>query len=332
MKWKSAVVVLAVGIAAGRARSNAVGSPVQARPGVVRSQLAWFDRSGRRSAILGDLADYGNLELSPDGKRVAVAILDQTIGTRDLWFVDAATGARTRFTSDPADENWLIWSPDGRRVAFNSFRPGRLLIYQSPSSGIGKPEVLLADDDEGKWPVSWSPDGRFILCTRNTRETGNDLWILPLGGDRKPYPFLQTRSAENWGAFSPDGRWIAYSSDESGRVEQYVAPFPAQAGRKWLVSKNGGFQARWRRDGKELFFLAGDRTLMAAAVNGAGADFEVSGVQSLFETRLPYPPYHAYDVTADGQRFLVNTAVLAPGAPTKVARLFDLQQSRSDPY
>ena len=120
----------------------------------------------------------------------------------------------------------------------------------------------------------------------SSQGTGNDIWVLPLTGDRKPYPFLKTESQENWAAFSPNGKWVAYSSTESGQAEVYVTPFP-KTGAKWLVSRNGGFQARWRRDGKELFFMAPDSKLMAADVNSDGHDFEVSGVKTLFETHFP---------------------------------------------
>jgi dipeptidyl aminopeptidase/acylaminoacyl peptidase len=286
---------------------------------VVRSQLVWVDRAGKKLSTVGDLADLGNLELSPDGKQVAVAVLNERTGTRDLWLYDIATGARARLDEHVADENWLIWSPDGRRVIFNSQSTRGLDLYQTTSRAGERQELLLADED-GKWPVSWSADGRFILYVTSSDGTGNDIWVLPLSGDRKPYPFLRSAAQENWAAFSPDGRWVAYSSTESGQAEVYVTPFP-KTGAKWLVSRAGGFQARWRRDGKELFFMAPDSMLMAAAVNGDGPDFEVSGVTALFATHFPYAPYHAFDVAADGQRFLVNSLLLAPGGPTRVAGL-----------
>ena len=149
----------------------------QARPAAVRSQLVWFDRAGKRAGVLGTLADYGNVELSPDGQRLAVAVLDQTRGTHDIWMYDIATGRPTTFTSNPADENWLIWSPDGKRVVFNSQRSGGLDLYQS-SSSAGSPEEVLLLDRDAKWPVSWSPDGRFILYVISGRATGNDILCL----------------------------------------------------------------------------------------------------------------------------------------------------------
>jgi dipeptidyl aminopeptidase/acylaminoacyl peptidase len=290
----------------------------QAGPAAVRSQLVWLDRAGKRSGVLGILADYGNVELSPDGQRLAVAVLDSTRGTRELWVYDVASGRHTKLTSDPADENWLIWSRDGKRVVFNSQRNRGLDLYQASSSGTGGEEALLVDRDP-KWPVSWSPDGRFILYVINSQRTGNDVLVLPLFGDRKPFPFLQTAAAENWAAFSPDGGWVAYSSDESGESEVYVARFSPASGRKWRISNGGGSQARWRRDGKELFYLAPGRVLMSAAVGTLGSDFAAATPQPLFEMRYAYGQYHAFDVTSDGQRFIVNSAVVLPGGPSVIA-------------
>ena len=311
---RTLAAVTAVCIVAG------IGMAAAQRPrGVVRSQLVWVDRTGQKLSVVGELADMGNLELSPDNKQVAVAVLNDITGTRDLWLYDIATGGRTRLDSNVADENWLIWSPDGGRVAFNSQRTRGLDLYQTSPRGSERQDLLVADDD-GKWPVSWSADGKYILYVTSSPGTANDIWVLPLAGDRKPYPFLKTESQENWAAFSPNGKWVAYSSTESGQAEVYVTPFP-KAKAKWLVSRNGGFQARWRRDGKELFFMSPDSKLMAADVTSDGSDFEVSGVKALFETHFPYTPSHAFDVAADGQRFLVNSLLLAPGGPSRVAGL-----------
>jgi Tol biopolymer transport system component len=297
--------------------SPVVAVGFQARPVAIRSQLLWLDRAGRRLGVVGNMADYGNIELSPDGKQVAVAVLDVERNTRDIWFYDTASGQRTMFTSDPADENWLVWSHDGRRVVFNSGRNGGLDLYQAQVAGKGAPQLLLADQ-VAKWPVSWSPDGRNLLFVTADRETRNDIWVLPLFGDRKPHPYLQTAVDENWATFSPDGHWVAYSSRESGETEVYVAAFP-RSGPRWLVSKGGGSQARWRRDGKELFYLGLDRTLMVVPVTRTGSQLELGVAERLFEIRLPSGQYHAFDVTTDGQRFLVNSLLLSSGAPAVVA-------------
>jgi Tol biopolymer transport system component len=298
----------------------------QPAPPFVRSQLVWVDRAGARQRTVGTLADYGNIELSPDRRRIAAAVLNDATGRRELWLYDAADGRRSRFDANAADENWLVWSPDGTRVVFNSQRSRGLDIY-GRDVVAGAPEQLLAiDEGRGQWPVSWSPDGRDILVVTNTEETGNDIWVLPLTDDRKPYPFLKSVAQENWAAFSPNGKWVAFSYHEPGSdTELYVTSFP-KAGRRYLVSARGGFQARWRRDGKELFFLATNGTLttslMAADVRSDGEEFELNGVTKLFDTPVPYPPYHAFDVSADGQRILINSLLLGSGKG-RVATLVD---------
>ena len=165
------------------------------------------------------------------------------------------------------------------------------------------------------WPVSWAPDGTSILYVTNGRETSNDIWVLPLDGGM-PYPFQQTPASENWAAFSPDGKWVAYSSTASSDIpEVFVTRFPGR-GPSWRISADGGSQARWRRDGTEIFYLAPDRRLMAATVAERDGAMAVTRVDPLFTLTFPYGAYHAFDVSADGARFLVNT-VLGANAPTQ---------------
>jgi Tol biopolymer transport system component len=295
----------------------ALAQPRQQAPQIL-SRLMWFDRDGTRIGGIGPVADHGNLELSPDGTRVAVAVTDHAHETRDIWIYDAKSGDRTRFTSEPTDENWLVWSGDGRRVVLNSFTREHLDLFEAPSSG--SPRTVLLSDGVAKWPVSWSRDGRYLLYVTNSQSTSNDIWVLPLTGDRTPYPYLRTEASENWAAFSPDGKFVAFSSTDSGRIEVYVSPFPSN-GKRWRISADGGSQARWRRDGTEIFYAAPDRTLIAAAVTSSGGELTVKGYEPLFEMRYPYGAYHAFDVTADGTRFLVNTLVVTPGSPSVVALL-----------
>ena len=273
------------------------------------SQLNWFDRTGKQIGRLGDAATYYDLELSSDGKRASVSVEDQK--GRDIWVYDIARGLRTRFTFDAADELTSLWSPDGSRIVFNSRRKQHLDLYQKASSGDGSEEVLL-EDNADKYPMSWSADGKFIMYVSNggfTSSTGDDIFVLPLSGDRKPFPFLNTKFNEGAPQFSPDGRWVAYQSDESGKNDVYVAPFRGPGG-KWQISTGGGSNPRWRQDGTEIFYQAPDNKLMAAAVNGKGGSFEVGAVKPLFQTRpsTGFRYNYFYHVFPDGQRFLVNTA------------------------
>jgi serine/threonine protein kinase/Tol biopolymer transport system component len=281
----------------------------QTGPGAAGSQLTWFDRTGKQIGVLGDSRLYGDLELSPDQKRASVSSPSQS-GT-DIWLYDVSRGLPTRFTFGPGIAGASIWSPDGNRIVFASTRKGHYDLYQKASSGAGTEEVLLEDNLE-KTPNSWSPDGRFVLYSSTGSHPGTDLFVLPLSGDRKPVPYLPTRFSESQGQFSPDGRWVAYTSFESGRAEVYVAPFPGPGG-KWQISTAGGSSPRWRRDGTEILFLASDNALMAAAVNGKASSFQVGAVKPLIQTHL-VGPRHEYDVSADGQKFLINSAPLPNGA------------------
>jgi len=288
------------------------------------NQLTWFDRNGKQLGAATEAGAQANFALSPDAKRVAVERIDRS-GTADIWLLELARGTASRFTFDATNEVVPLWSPDGGRIAFAANPGGKFEIYQKVSTGAGKDELLL------KMPssiaaVDWSRDGRFLVYTIADPKTKWDLWLLPLEGERKPVPFLQTQFNEMEAQFSPDGRWMAYSADESGRFEVYVQPIPPSGG-KWQISTAGGYQPRWRRDGKELFYLAADRKLMSVAVK-AGTSFEAGVPQALFETRsLPFLTTlpRTWDVTADGQRFLINTT-LADQAQTPLTVVVNWQQ------
>jgi Tol biopolymer transport system component len=288
------------------------------------SQLAWFDRGGKPLGTLGPPAHYfGNLALSPDGRRVAADEMDQA-GNPDIWVLDVARGVPTRFTFEGKD-NYPTWSPDGTQLVFGSMLIGgaNLEIYRKDSSGTGKEELLLKPG----LPCDWSPDGRYLLYRVQEPKTRTDLWVLsaPAGPpDRhKPMPYLQTTSNETQGRFSPDGHWIAYTSDESGTSQTYVQSFPVGAP-KVQVSTAGGIQPRWRRAGKEIFYVAADGKLMAVGVQTT-PKFEAGAPKALFDPRIARGVSRdafGYDVTADGKRFLVNTTSTAPessvAAPIKV--------------
>jgi serine/threonine protein kinase/Tol biopolymer transport system component len=286
---------------------------------VGKSRLVWFDRTGKEASELGERESYegvyGNtsaeVSLSRDGSRATVVVPGPT-GQPDIWTFDISGGARTRLTFDPAGASAPIWSPDGRIVAFRSVRNGHQDLYAKASSGAGTDELLLSDG-MSKIPESWSPDGRYILYYVNGAAPNiQDVWVLPLFGNRKPFPFIQSPFNDRRSQFSLDGRWVAYQSNESRQWEVYVVPFPGPGG-KWQISTAGGREPRWRRDGKELFYLAGN-TLMAAAVKADANRFAVGAVQRLFELRSPNNANEVYDVSPDGQRFLVNVVDEQPAA------------------
>lgn len=275
--------------------------------GAAQSQLTWFDRTGRLLSSTGAANYYSNMFLSPDEKRVAVAVWDSQASTRDIWIIDPVRGTSTRFTFNGAEDFVPIWSPDGANILFVSDRSGPGNLYEKPTSGAANEQEVL-ETDERKWPSDWSRDGQYVAFTTSSPQTKYDLWVLPMVGDRKSIPFLQTPFNEDGARFSPDGHFIAYYSDESGSYEVYVQAFPA-SGAKWQISSGGGMQPRWRRDGKELFYMAPNKNLMAVAVNLGKGTLEAGVPKVLFQTRsLGYSgPRNVYESSADGQRFLINS-------------------------
>jgi len=294
-------------------------------------QLTWFDRAGKPQATLGAPADYNNLALSRDATRAAVMQADSQTSNRDIWLIDVARQIPTRFTFDEAVDADPVWSPDGSRVAFSSNRDGPYTLYVKDSSGSAKEERLQKAEDVER-PCDWSPDSRFLMYVRRSGGSSR-LWFLsdPIGdpANRKAAPYLETPFNTSQCQFSPGPaeapRWVAYASDESKHGgEIYVQSFPRGAG-KFQVSNGGGGQPRWRRDGKELFYIAPDGKLMAVDVK-IGPKFESGIPHALFDSQMWGPAAVAvfrYDVTPDGRRFLVNTtrqaeAAAAPEAITVV--------------
>ena len=280
------------------------------------SQLTWFERDGRQAGKLGEPVFGASPHISPDGQRVAAMLFDIQAGSTDIWLYDSALTRKTRFTFDPAFDSNPIWSPDSNRIVFMSDRKARLKydLYLKDASGARDEEVLF-ESNEYKRPTSWSADGRFLAYTRSDGPTGKaDIWILPLSGERKPFPFLQTSQFdESRARFSPDGRFVAYDSDESGSRQVYVTSFPGPGG-KQQVSTNSGEDPVWRRDGKELFFLS-EGKLMAAEVKANGSSLDISNPQLLFDAHSGFGPWAHYDVTPDGKRFLVATVGEGGSAP-----------------
>jgi Tol biopolymer transport system component len=281
------------------------------------SQLGWVDRAGAPLESVGAAGSFlGFQSLAPDGKRVAVARTEARDGKHDIYVIDLARGAESRLTFDPADDSYPIWAPDGNRIVWASNRAGSHQFYQKPANGVGQDEPLLQSDAPMS-PASWSADGKFLLYHRSDPKTDVDVWVLPLEGDRKPFPFLQTPFRETDARFSPDGRWIAYRSNESGRPEVYVQTFPAGGG-KWQVSTNGGQQPQWRGDGKELFYVSTDRKLMAVDVK-RGATFEAGLPKALFDFEAAKAHNLGYATSADGRRFLLLRTLQEPSpAPFSV--------------
>jgi eukaryotic-like serine/threonine-protein kinase len=276
------------------------------------ARLVWMDRTGKDLGTLGEPGDYQSLELSPDGERVA-AVIGTSEASRDIWILERARGVASRFTFAEGGDLWPVWSPDGSRIAFASNRSGGYKVYLKRADGAVE-EELLGSSEDGEGPTDWSSDGASIAVSAQGGGTRWDILLRPVAPGAKTVPFAVTPSTEWFARFSPDGRWISYTSQESGRPEVYVRPFPGPGG-KYQVSTQGGAHARWRRDGKELFYLTLQGDLMAVNVTAAPA-FQVSSPQRLFRIAEPRGPEGSqFSVTPDGQRFLVWVPQRAAAIP-----------------
>ena len=280
----------------------------QTGKGAAKSQLKWFDRSGKEVGAVGPSGIYANPTLSPDGRRVAFDQPNPDGRNSDIWIRELSTDAVMRFTFGPGQNQVPVWRPDGNRVVFAANQGLEFALYQKNADGSGVPQQVgnLGGLQQAFW--DWSRDGKYLLLWKY-----GELWYMS-SSDWQPKPLLQAKWLVRNAQFSPDGRWVAYSTNESGNWEVYVAPFPNVNG-KWQVSRGGGEEPRWRRDGKELFYLSSDGKMMAVAAKTAG-NFEAASPLTLFQTHLgqPISSYDlvSYDVTADGQRFLINTKVDEP--------------------
>ena len=276
-------------------------------------QLMWFDRQGTALQSIGPPAIYLGLDLSPDEKQVVVHRHDQGIGG-DLWIMDVMRGTTSRFTFDAAQDNSApVWSPDGSRIVYASQRDGRWGLYAKPSNGTAG-EELLPQPSLLVGARSWSRDGQFLVYAASDRKTANDVWMLPLSGDRKAVALLNSRFQERFPQISPDGKWLAYSSDEGGTSELYIRPFPNGDG-KWQISTAGGWEPRWRGDSRELFYADSAQlgSMMAVDLNGAGAALSFGAPRKLFDMTartVAHPGaegYMRFAVSDDGHRFLIPT-------------------------
>jgi Tol biopolymer transport system component len=274
--------------------------------GRIETKLTWVDRTGKNLGVVGESGQYSNIALSPDETRVAASMTAGSPPNRDIWVIDARRPVTDRITNDPAVEANPAWSPDGQQIAYTGSQPPGLHVRNS--TGSGRDDVLLPMEGIGG-ASDWSRDGRYILYWHIDQKAAGDLWIVPTAGDRKPIPFATSSFNEQDGAFSPDTRWVTYASDETGRLEVWVQPFPA-TGMKYRISTGGGEQPMWRADGKELFYLSPDSVLMRVSIDLKGGPQapDIGPARPLFSTGILMSNRRQYAVARDGQRFLLNVA------------------------
>jgi len=296
------------------ASASATGVLAYAAAMLQRGRLTWFDRAGNALNSVGVEGDYSDFRLSPNGQTLAASLVDPKAWNPDIWLIDLMRGGSSRFTVGTALSAAPVWSPDGAQIVFRTNRRGQTDLYAKNAGGGGNEEILLTGEAQQAVGIDstnivasdWSPDGRYLIGSAPAGSTGEDLWLVPLSGDKKPFKFLAPPADQIHGNFSPDGRFVAYTSNESGRFQVYVQTFPLST-RKWPVSTDGGYEPRWRADGREIYYLSDDRKLMAVAV-GPGPSFAVPKV--LFQTRAPgrvSARRTHYVPSRDGQRFLINT-------------------------
>jgi len=284
------------------------------RTGEITDRMVWVDRNGRELETIADLARYHNPTFSPDGRRLAYDMADPHSGKGDIWVRDLARNVSSRFSFSEGSAYCPVWSPDGKRIAYAVDSD----MFEKPADGQGAETLLGVKSPDQKIPMDWSRDGKYIAYIDRGKDTGWDIWILPTFGDRKAFPFLKTNFNEVVPAFSPDGRFIAYLSNESGRNEIYVQSFPGPGG-KWQISADGGLDPQWSADGKELFFRSPDQKIMAAPVT-TGATFEAGTPKALFPVHLDTDlSRNRFAPSIDGQRFLlVATPARDAMTPTTV--------------
>ena len=304
-----------------RSFSASSGGTLAYRSGAIIAdrRLSWFDRAGKLLETVGEPGEYNTVSLSPDGTRVAVSRSDsaQSGAANDLWTYDFARGTSTRLTFDPALDWLATWSPGGDSIIYSSARSGNTDLYRKGSNGAGKDEALLKSPLP-EWAQDWSRDGRFLLYSTSSAQPGLgavnnalDLAVLDLENGPRPQPYLRTEFNESQGRFSPDGRFVAYTSNASGQNEVYVQTFPNPEGGKWMISRAGGVEPRWRRDGRELFFISADSKMMAVDIATAPV-FSPGIPKVLFDAPIwgggVTNNVTRYDVSADGKRFILNAA------------------------
>ena len=276
--------------------------------------LVWRDRDGKELGSIARSDRYIDPRLSPDGKRLAVTIFAGAQGISDLWLFDLTRGTSTRLTFGPFSQSYPVWTPDEKTVYYSS-GGGTSHISAKTADGSGSERVVLDDGDVFEFPTGFSPDGRYLVYDKKVSksESSFHIWALPLFGDGKPFPVVQDAFEERWASVSPDGKWMAYQSNESGRKEIYITAFPG-GGAKWQVSNDGGTWAKWRRDGKEVFFLDAADNLVAVDVDASGGAVRLGVPHALFQAVGIQREFGPYDVTGDGKKFLINSGNLKEGS------------------
>ena len=269
-------------------------------------RILWYDRSGKQLAETGTPGWLGTPSLSPDGDKLAVTESDPSNAEADIWVYDLSRGIKTRVTFSRTENIAPFWSPDGKNVGFSSNRNGQLFdVYEKAADGTGNAIPLVMDSTQ-KLIGSWSHDGRYLIFKRGGGPSSGEIWAMGLSGNRQAFPVVKNQFPAIQPALSPDDKWLAYTSPESGQAEVYIVPFPHGSGR-FQVSTGGGSSPRWRRDGRELFYLAADHKMMSAEITEESANLVVGKVQPLFQSTPLPTDFPVYDVSADGKRFVVVT-------------------------
>jgi serine/threonine protein kinase len=275
--------------------------------------LQWVGRDGKPAGTVAEPDRYFYPALSPDGARLAVNLFNGTQGTQAVWVFDLARGTKTRLTFGPTSQFSPAWSPDGKTIFYQSNVGAGIQIYSKASDGSGSDQTVIESKDGEESTPRPSPDGRYLVYLRRTGTQPLEVWALPLFGDRQPIPVVQNTFLKAGPAVSPDGKWLAYSTNESGRNEVYITAFPG-GGAKWQVSTSGGWAAHWRRDGKELFFLDSADKIVAVDVSLSGTAPQLGVPHVLFQASAIQRQNGPFDVTADGKKFLVNVGDLKEGS------------------